>query len=195
MPLALPAMERARTNLSSTIRPQLRIHLQERFDGIVQCQQIRVTTPWQCNPFIEEQMSFSAPLRGRLVSAGITDQGASCHLRRDGLEMMAIMPLNTLLINKLEIDLMDKACALQGMISSFQAKLPRGKTVQLVIHLGNKLIQGISISPAPAEQRRCDVFARAGVDDHLSRALYTGSNGPITPGTLTKPARAELWLA
>ena len=111
--------------------------------------------------------------------------------------MGAILPANTLHLDKAQKGLVDKCGRLECVIALLAREIILGAPVQLIIHQRYQAIEGRPVPLSPSSQQRCNggAFLKGWVH-HKSLRLIPASQGsmsqipPVVSGTLkTKPER------
>jgi hypothetical protein len=77
-------------------------------------------------------------------------------LRRHGIEVRAIPPLNRFGPADSKVRFMNYSRGLQRVLTVFASHFPAGNAMQLVIHKLDELVAGRLIARAPAVQKGCD---------------------------------------
>jgi hypothetical protein len=74
--------------------------------------------------------------------------------------MCAVLPVDTSLIDQLQVGLVDQCGGLEGVVGSFPPQLARCDAAQLVVNERQQSIEGVPIAPGPIEEHRGDVAGR-----------------------------------
>jgi hypothetical protein len=97
-------------------------------------------------------MLGGAPALFRLSAAGVTDQDAPHHLGGDAEELGAILPVDLVLIDEPEINLVHQRGRLEGVIGAFPAEEADGLAVQLFVDQRKQRLERVSIARGPGNQ-------------------------------------------
>ncbi len=90
------------------------------------------------------------------LAARVIDEDAPHHLRGDGEEMSAILPVDVALIEQLHVRLVDDGRGLQASLAPLARELPRRERAQLAMDERDQPLEGFATAVAPRMQYLSD---------------------------------------
>ena len=95
--------------------------------------------------------AFVAQLAPRVI-----DEDAAHHLRGDGEEVAAILPVDVALIEQLQVGLVDDGGGLQPVVPPLARELARGQRIELVVDERDQTVERVTAAVTPRVQHLGD---------------------------------------
>src|SRR5580692_744969 len=85
--------------------------------------------------------------------ARMVGQNPAHYGRRESIEMSAIVPIRFALLKQPKVELMHQRRRLEGVVSSFAAKICAGHLVQVRIHMRHELVACLRVARSPFSEQ------------------------------------------
>ena len=117
----------------------------------------------------------------RIVPARVIHEEPPHHLTRHAIEMCAVSPVDTSLIDQFQVGLMDQCGGLECMVRAFPLQLARGNAAQLGVDERRQSIERVPIAPGPGLEERGDLRGAKASSDGRRPQGYANFVDPREP--------------
>jgi len=127
------------------------------FQGAVEIKQVFAIDVDPRDFITEREVRAAGPTLSGVRATGVVCQDAAHKSRGKRVEVRAILKVGLALLDKAQIEFVDKGGGLEGLVWRFAADVSGGYFVEVRVDVGDKLVAGCTISVFPAMEQSSDV--------------------------------------